>query len=252
MAEHTNAKPLLRDLAVYMITSVRFLLLKGKPALFLKNSISFFRWRVFRVSAKTTIDYQIPWMSFAAIDYLKTWFRNEMVVFEYGSGGSSLFIAQRVQQLYSIDHDEAWYDKVQQLITEKNIANIEYALCKPVPAVADAKKDCGHPSNYLSCMGEFKNLDFEAYVRSIDKFPNESFDLVIVDGRARPSCIQHAIPKIKKGGALLLDNADRGYYLQPFAELNDTNVWSRKTFIGHYPYSPASVMSTTILFTKKG
>lgn len=49
-----------------------------------------------------------------------------MIVFEYGSGGSSFLVTERVKQLYSVDHDEEWYRKVKELIDSKNIGNIEY------------------------------------------------------------------------------------------------------------------------------
>lgn len=244
-------KPLVRDFIVYMITSVKVLLLKGRFRLFVKDVVSFFRWRVFRNTSKSTIDFQIPWMSFAAIDFLKEWLQKNMVVFEYGSGGSSLFIAERVQQLYSVDHDELWYNKVKELIAEKGIRNINYSLFKPEPVISPAQSGCGNPANYLSCMGEFQQLKFETYARSIDQFPANHFDLVIVDGRARPSCIKHAMTKVKQGGVLLLDNADRAYYLDPFPELLNVDIWKQQVFIGHFPYCSASVLDTTIFFYKQ-
>lgn len=243
-------KPFIRDILIYTITSIRELLLKGRISLFLKDIASFFRWRIFRVNSKSTIDYQIPWMSFAAIDFLKKWLKKEMLVFEYGSGGSSFFIAERVKQLYSVDHDEEWHKKVNELINLKNINNVEYFFYKPEAIVSPTEDTCGNPDNYLSCMGEFKDLNFETYVKSIDKFPDDYFDLIIVDGRARPSCIKHAMNKVKTGGVLLLDNADRTYYLMPFPALDEQDKWKLVSFIGHFPYGPASVLDTTKLFIK--
>lgn len=56
-------------------------------------------------------------------------------------------------------------------------------------------------------------MNFQRYASQIDKYPDQHFDLVIVDGRARPSCLMHGVPKVKVGGMLVLDNADRDYYL---------------------------------------
>jgi hypothetical protein len=36
----------------------------------------------------------------------------------------------------------------------------------------------------------------------------------LVDGRARPACLVHGMPKVKVGGLLVLDNSDRDYYLE--------------------------------------
>jgi len=173
-----------------------------------------------------------------------------MVVFEYGSGGSSLFLAARVKHLYSVEHDASWFATVQKTIQEKNIKNLSYKLTRPEP-VSPTPSDCGNPGLYLSCMNEYKGFSFEAYVKSIDQYPDQFFDMVIVDGRARPSCIQHAVGKIKRNGALLLDNANRSYYLQSFPDLMDTAQWQRIVFEGHFPVSPASVLNTTMVFIKR-
>lgn len=99
-------------------------------------------------------------------------------------------------------------------------------------------------------MGEFKDLNFETYVKSIDKFPDNYFDLIIVDGRARPSCIKHAMNKVKTGGVLLIDNADRTYYLQPFPVLLTQDKWKLLDFIGHSSYGSAPILGTTKFFIK--
>lgn len=173
-----------------------------------------------------------------------------MVVFEYGSGGSSLFLASRVKHLYSVEHDAAWFATVQKTIQEKDIKNLSYTLTRQEP-VSPILNDCGNPDLYLSCMSEYKGFSFEKYVKSIGQYPDQFFDLVIVDGRARPSCIQHAVGKIKRNGALLLDNANRSYYLQPFSELMDAGQWEKVVFEGHFPVSPASVLNTTMVFIKR-
>ncbi|HLP36084.1 hypothetical protein [Lacibacter sp.] len=241
-----------RDLLVYTITSVQKLLLKGMISLFLKDIRVFGRWWKFRVSSKSTLDFRTPWLVFDAIDFLSNWLRKDMVVFEYGSGGSSLFISDRVNKLYSVEHNEQWFGNVSDAIKTEGIQNIDLRLYRPVVKINDPKVDCSDPKNYISCMGEFKDLNFETYVKSIAAFPDNYFDLIIVDGRARPSCIQHAMPKVKTGGVLLVDNADRAYYLSHFPELRDEDNWDEKAFIGHFPYCPASILGTTILFTKKG
>ncbi len=56
-------------------------------------------------------------------------------------------------------------------------------------------------------------MSFEKYVRSIDRFIDKSLDLVIIDGRARLSCITHALKKIRPGGYLMLDDSERERYI---------------------------------------
>lgn len=74
--------------------------------------------------------------------------------------------------------------------------------------------DPANPDDYYSADEGFSQHTFRQYVTFIDRFPDHSFDIVMIDGRARTSCIKHAAPKIKKGGLLIVDNADRSYYLK--------------------------------------
>src|SRR3990167_4328675 len=50
------------------------------------------------------------------------------------------------------------------------------------------------------------------YYSIANLFPDEYFDLILVDGRNRKGCILHAIRTLKRGGVLMLDNAERPYY----------------------------------------
>ena len=56
-----------------------------------------------------------------------------------------------------------------------------------------------------------KQLD-SGYVEYIDEFPDEYFDIIMVDGRRRSDCLRRAIPKLRIGGALVLDNSERQEY----------------------------------------
>ncbi|HLI94422.1 MAG TPA: hypothetical protein VKU83_12450, partial [Puia sp.] len=82
---------------------------------------------------------------------------------------------------------------------------------------------------------------------AIDVYPDSHFDVIIVDGRARPSCIKHALPKLKPGGWLLVDNSDRSYYLEPFSF--DKTDWKVLTFEGPAPFMKG--FSRTTLLQKR-
>ena len=43
------------------------------------------------VNGKTPLDLEVPWFSYAAIDFLETFLQPNMNVCEYGSGGSTVF-----------------------------------------------------------------------------------------------------------------------------------------------------------------
>jgi hypothetical protein len=89
------------------------------------------------------------------------------------------------------------------------------------------------PEDYLSDEGQ----TYKKYATVIDQFPDEYFDVVLVDGRARPSCMFHSLRKVKKNGLLILDNADRPYYLKAFHDkLKNYQLVVSAT--GPAPYSP--------------
>lgn len=73
---------------------------------------------------------------------------------------------------------------------------------------------------------------FDCYVAAINDEPDESFDFVIVDGRVRFECVRRAMPKVKRGGLLLLDDADRKRYKPAVALLDG---WEQHDFTGLKP-----------------
>jgi hypothetical protein len=77
-------------------------------------------------------------------------------------------------------------------------------------------------------------MNFESYVKTIDDYADEHFDLVVVDGRARTACVLQALPKVRRGGFLLLDDSYRGEYSPAMAALAGQG---RNDFRGLAPYN---------------
>ena len=65
------------------------------------------------------------------------------------------------------------------------------------------------PLSYTTSDETHAGKSFYDYVTLIDEYPSEYFDVVLIDGRARPSCFMHAMNKVKFDGYIILDNADR-------------------------------------------
>jgi len=151
-----------------------------------------------------------PWFSFEAVEWLDKFLTKDMKVFEWGSGGSTVYFAQRVSAVISVESSSEWHKNVSEVLKKKNIANCRYLLKEPKPS--DSPK---YPSTELKRRG----LDFEDYCKTIDEYPDGHFDLVSVDGFVRPFCIQHAFKKIKPGGFLFLDDAEQTRHIEGVAEL---------------------------------
>ena len=132
-----------------------------------------------------------PWLTFRAIRWLDTNLEPTMRVFEYGSGGSTLFFANRVRDVVSVEHDPEWHARSSGAIAAHGIRNCTYLL-RPPQRVPELR--------LISTDRAYAGMDFTDYVTAIDAYPDESFDLVSVDGRARTACVLAAIPKARPGG----------------------------------------------------
>lgn len=157
-----------------------------------------------------------PWMSFDAIDYLKNYLKNisGAHLFEYGSGGSTLFWLTQGAKVVSIEHDPLWYALVNKYTGQTE--DLDYRLIEPEFRGRDWEKtsDAANPDDYATADEKLRNYSFRQYVRQIDSFPDNYFDIIIIDGRSRPACIKHSVSKVAPGGVVVLDNADRSYYLE--------------------------------------
>jgi hypothetical protein len=176
---------------------------------------------------------KVQWITFKAKAWVESYLKPNISVFEYGSGGSTIFLSRRVNTLISIEHDKSWYKKVCSALSKEKISNCEYILCEPEKKISGAmfSYDC---KTYASELRKYAGMNFEKYVKSIEKYPDGSFDLVIVDGRARSSCIRHALSKIRPGGYLMLDNSERQRYSDSISLLAG---YKRTDFFGIGPYS---------------
>jgi predicted O-methyltransferase YrrM len=141
--------------------------------------------------ARSPMDLELPWFSYAAIDFLSDYLTRTMAVFEYGSGGSTLFFARRAASVVSVEDNPAWYNRVKERVAEKNIANVTLKLV---------------PFDFKDPVG------FEAsdYWEALDA----NFDVIVVDGseewiQVRPLCFERAERFIQPGGIIILDDSWR-------------------------------------------
>jgi hypothetical protein len=163
----------------------------------------------------TTLDTELPWINIGAFKFLKKRLRSDMKVFEYGSGGSTLFFSKYVAEVISVEHDESWYKFILEKISK--ISNIKLYLKKP---------QLKETNKYGSYYGKGReNYSFEEYVKTIEDYPDSYFDLIVIDGRARPACLEHALPKLKPSGYILFDNSERDRYLDSLSPLKQNLVY---------------------------
>lgn len=191
----------------------------------------YLEWETLRDGKTNTLEFGLPWYTYSAIDWLKGYLKPDMKVFEWGSGGSTIFYAAKVQEVVSVEHDPVWYKDVAKKIRKDKLKNAKALLIEPKKS--SIKLASSKPGDYRSANAWMNKLDFKTYCTYIEKFADESFNLVAVDGRARTSCVLEGIPKVKSGGYLLLDNSDRERYESGTALMKG---WERTDFTGPLPY----------------
>jgi len=153
-----------------------------------------------------------PWITYSSFNILLKILKPEMKVFEYGSGGSTLFYSSRVAEVISVEHDKNWFTAMKQELANREITNVKLNLCEPKKINTSDKAPV-----YGTVYGRgWEDYDFKSYVTKIDEYPDAHFDILVIDGRARPYCLQHGLKKIKPGGFLVYDNLDRLSYKDDF------------------------------------
>jgi len=236
----------IRKTVIYFKMFTKAILRKPSLETFLGGIKYFSSWHRHLLDDRNSVSDSMPWLTFGAIDFLKKIIHPQMSVFEYGSGGSTLFWTQHVSNVVSIEHERSWYNRMKDEISSRQIKNVQYVLSEAEQDSGAVRANFKVPEHYASSDPRFTGNIFKSYAKQIERFTNQSFDIIIVDGRARPSCILHSIDKLKNGGYLIIDNTERKYYLSPFTfALSKWKVWK---FYGPVPYSYN--FSETTIFQK--
>jgi hypothetical protein len=126
-----------------------------------------------------------PWLTPVANEVLDTLILPTDIGLEWGSGRSTCWFAKRLKHLTSVEDNPVWYERVKKQIADLGLANVSYRL--------------------LTIENE-EQVEASAYVSVCDDFEDESLGFVLIDGSARDACACAVIPKIKRGGLLVIDN----------------------------------------------
>ncbi|MCA0389103.1 MAG: class I SAM-dependent methyltransferase [Bacteroidetes bacterium] len=134
--------------------------------------------------AKMPVDVNgeaIPWVTLSFYEFMKTRMKKDFDVFEFGSGNSSLWFSKVVNTVTAIEHDEAWFKKMNLNLPK----NVKIILSKDDSAI--------YP-------GELLKYDYK-------------FDIITVDANHRNECLFVAPERLKEKGVIILDDSEREEYL---------------------------------------
>ncbi|RNL56870.1 class I SAM-dependent methyltransferase [Pedobacter jejuensis] len=125
----------------------------------------------------------LPWVTYSFIDFINFRIEKTHHIFEYGSGNSTLFYAERAGTVTAVEHDKGWFDKVK----NSSPANAEMIFC------------------HLERDGEYAKKA---------TLLNKKFDIIIVDGRDRVNCCKYSVDALSANGVMVLDDSERRTYHQ--------------------------------------
>ncbi|MEM9618068.1 MAG: FkbM family methyltransferase [Pseudomonadota bacterium] len=183
----------------------------------------------------------VPWFTYSAIDFLERELGATEKIFEYGGGQSTLYWAERVNQISSVDHDEAFGAYIKSKLPENATLSIFgenaplpdelYELSTNRPHLVDPER-----TEQTFRSGQLNNK-FLRYGLDLLTYEKDHFDVVIVDGMARNLSTWSAIEHFQSGGFIVFDNSDRDYY-QPAFDMLEAAQYRRIDFSGLGPVNP--------------
>jgi hypothetical protein len=145
----------------------------------------------------------LPWMTYSAISFLEKRINQNMTVFEYSCGNSTLWWANRVKKIISCEHDKTWYERMSKI----SLSNVE-----------------------------LHHIDLEyggAYCHKVSEY-SQTFDVIVIDGRDRVNCAKNCLNALKIDGVIIWDNSDREAYAEGYNYLIQ-NGYKRLDFEGMGP-----------------
>jgi hypothetical protein len=131
----------------------------------------------------------LPWYTYAAIEFLARRAAPDMHVFEFGSGNSTLWWADHVERVTTVEHHPQWAVRMAAEVPE-NVAFLH------VPLETDGD-----------------------YCRSALR-SREKFHVVVIDGRDRVNCAKHCVKALRDDGVIVWDDSHRKRYRPGFRFLS--------------------------------
>jgi hypothetical protein len=148
-----------------------------------------------RLAVHQRLHPDAPWLTAEATSRLAGWLQPSHVGIEWGSGRSTIWFAQRVGHLLSVEHHAGWHASVSGRLSRLALRNVDYRLVPCEPERVET-------AEWIAAMFA------SDYVRLVDAFRPRSVDFALVDGMYRSACALAVIPKLRSGALLIVDNVN--------------------------------------------
>lgn len=131
------------------------------------------------------------------------------VCLEWGSGGSTRALLEQcpfIEKYVSVEHDQRWFENVRSQIRDPRLDLHCAPADDPLPTGSNRQEEIA-----WCARAEANPAMFATYV-GLPRTLHPSYDLVMVDGRARNFCLREGYSLLRQGGVLLLHDAQREDY----------------------------------------
>ena len=133
----------------------------------------------------------LPWLTYPLISFIEPRLNKNMSMFEYGCGNSTIWFAERVGEIHSIEHNKEWYNEI----------------CQNLPLNAKITLSEINSDQSYSAITFMNCSDETSYSSEIIR-TGQLYDVILVDGVYRSNSVLHSIHSIKNDGIIIVDNVD--------------------------------------------
>jgi len=135
------------------------------------------------VNGSKCLEYEIPWMTPGSIHKLNESLNENDIVLEIGTGGSTLFFAQRCKKVIAIETQNSWASTIRAKISEKELLNIIYVVLPTEKDICDFITDLNTDDvTVISVDPEGDGFDRSKILNALlDKGISENLRMIVLD-----------------------------------------------------------------------
>lgn len=130
-----------------------------------------------------------PWYVYGAVEFLNERLPDDVTVFEYGSGSSTLWWGKRSGKVHTVEHNTRWKERMKDAVP-KNIT------------LHHRKLGEGYETSVL--------------------LSGETYDVIVIDGRNRDKCLGHSLKALTDRGVIIFDDSNWDKYQKTISYLKST------------------------------
>jgi hypothetical protein len=159
----------------------------------------------------------VPWLTYPFTEFISPRLNKKHDMFEFGGGNSTLYWADLVKTVDSVDHDKKWVDLVSKKLPENG--KIIYVEVEDMHYTALAFQPIGVVNNYNQSAINM----------------GKKYDIIIIDGVDRNNCIINSLDSLKDAGIIVIDNIELESSMQDSIAVLIKNDFKRIDFWGLSP-----------------